>query len=179
MFQDNKSLGKDALKFAKSFGMSVEHTDDTLVGHKEDYFPMGKILETFGMGLKDFKTNEDALEAVRHLCEENKKEHGYEEKPELLDPKFPQFSRFWFVMSLGKDKVHKQSVTKKLEQKSDLKSIKQLEEGKCFMEGVGWEEPKDEPGKPSGQVENAKAADLKKAVELLKPPYMHVKADRS
>ena len=174
MFQDNKSLGKDALKFAKSFKMGVEHTDDTAVGNKEDWYPMGKILEAFGMGFKDFKTNEEALEAVRHLCAQNRKEHGYDVKQELLDETYPQFSRFWFVMSLGKKKVHKQSVSKQLLQNTDLKNLKQLEEAKLFMEGMGFDEVKDEPGKASGHVENVKAADLKKAVEMLKRPYMHV-----
>ena len=179
MFQDNKTLGKESLKFVKTFKVAVEHTDDTSVGHNEDWFPMGKILEFFGQGVKDFKTMDEALEAVRYLCAENRREHGYEEKPELLDDKFPQFSKFWYVKSLGKDKIHKQSVHKRLEQASDLKNPAQLEQGKMFMEGMGFDEPPDEPSKLTGQVENAKAADLKKVVELLKPPYLHVKADRS
>ena len=52
LFQDNKSFGKDALKFAKTFSMGVKHNDVTTVGTKEDYFPMGQILAEYGQSLK-------------------------------------------------------------------------------------------------------------------------------
>ncbi len=106
LFQDNKSLGKDALKFVQNFNMSVDHQDTTRVGKKADYHPMGFILKEFGQGVHDFKTMDEAVAAVRHLCAKNIQEHGYEEKPEILDEKFPQFSRFWHVWSLGKVEEH-------------------------------------------------------------------------
>ena len=169
LFQDNKALGKDALKFAKNFQMSVDHNDVTTVGTKEDFFPMGVILGAYGQGIKDFSTIKEALAATRHLCTLNMAEHGYEEKTEHLDEQFPQFSRFWFVMSKGKTMEHKQIVAKKLEQQVDLKSLVQLQEAKLFMEGMGFQE--QEPGKSSVEVENVKATELKKSVELLKLSY--------
>ena len=59
---------------------------------------------------------------------------------------------------------HKQVVAKKLEQTVDLKNLAQLEEAKVFMEGMGYNLVDD--GAP--KVENAKAIELKKTVELLK-----------
>jgi len=150
--------------------MIVTHDDVTTVGTKEDWYPMGVILQSFGQKVSDFSDTNEALGAVRHLCAQNQQEHGYGEKPELLDDKFPQFSRFWFVMSLGKKQENKQNVKKQLEQHVDLKNLKQLEEAKVFMEGMGYKE--GEPSSSSVQLENAKAMDLKKEVELLKSSYL-------
>ena len=96
-FQDNKHVGKDALKFAKTFNMSVDHNDVTTMGTQEDFFPVGKILEHYGQTLRDFPSIEDALTAVRHLCAKNREEHQYDEKPELLDDKFPAFTKCSFL----------------------------------------------------------------------------------
>jgi len=165
LFQDNKNTGKDSLKFAKTFAISLDHNDITSVGTKEDWYPMGHILKEFGQSVQDFKSMDEALAAVRHLCAQNREEHGYEEKPESLDAKFPQFSRFWFVFSLGKEQKHTSNVQKKLAQDVDLKNIKMLETAKVFMEGLGFSEGSDSSGV---QVENEKVAELTKAVELLK-----------
>ena len=169
LFQDNKTLGRDALKFAKDFQMSVTHNDLTTVGTKEDFFPIGQILGLYGQSIKDFKSTDEALDAVRHLCALNREEHGYDEKPEQVDAKFPIFSKFYFVMGQGKLSVHTSDVQKKLSQHVDIKNLGQLEEAKLFMEGMGF---KDEADKSSVQVENAKAAEAKKLVELLKLPYL-------
>ncbi len=167
LFQDNKSLGRDALKFAKTFSMSVDHDDTTSVGTREDWYPMGIILKEFGHSVKDFDSVDDALNAVRYLCAQNKAEHGYEDKPESIDARFPQFSRFWFVKSLGKTEQHKSIVQKKLQQTVDLKGVAQLEQAKIFMEGLGFTDV--QPGSScSGQIENEKATELKKHVELVK-----------
>ena len=159
LFQDNKNLGKDSLKFVKTFSIGVQHNDVTTVGTKEDYFPMGQILAAYGQSIKDFPSEGDALEAVRHLCAKNREEHFYEEKPERLDEKYPAFSRFWFVMSMGKTEEHKQTESKHLDQQVDLKNLAQLEEAKVFMEGMGFNA---ERSGSTVQVENAKASELKK-----------------
>ena len=138
----------------------------TTMGTQEDFFPVGVILGAYGQSLRDFSSTDDALAAVRHLCALNREEHQYEEQPEYLDEKFPAFNRFWVVMPRGKIQEHKQVVQKKLEQNVDLKNIAQLEEAKLFMEGMGYNSVE---AAPSGvQVENAKAIELKKNVELLK-----------
>ena len=80
--QDNKNCGKDSLKFMKTFGMSVDHSDVTTVGTKEDYYPLGSIFEAYGKRLQDFGRTEEASVAVRHLCSVNRTEHSYEERPE-------------------------------------------------------------------------------------------------
>ena len=169
LFQDNKNLGKDALKFAKTFSIGVQHNDVTTVGTKEDYFPMDQILAGYGQRLKDFTNESDALDAVRHLCAKNRAEHHYEEKPEMLDEKYRTFNRFWFVMSMGKTQEHKQTVSKNLDQQVDLKNLAQLEEAKLFMEGMGLTTEKPTS---SVQVEHTKADGLEKKNELLKQPHL-------
>ena len=169
LFQDSKSLGKDALKFAKTFSIGVKHNDVTTVGTREDYFRVGMILAEYGQSIKDFGSENDALEAVRHLCAKNRAEHHYEEKPGPLDEKYTSFSHFWFVMSMGKTQEHKQTVSKNLEQKVDLKNLAQFEEAKLFTEGVGLN---TERSASSVQVEHTKADGLDKKNELLKQPYL-------
>ena len=167
-------MGKDALKFAKTFHVKVNHEDTTEVGTKEDYYPMGYILSQHGQSVQDYKDVEGALVAVRHLCTKNQEEHGYapEDKPEIVDEQFPEFSKFWYVFSLGKTETHTSTVGKKLEQDTDLKTLKQLDEAKCFMEGVGFSES---AGPSTVHIENVKWQDLQKQVELVKLPYSSVK----
>ena len=85
-----------------------------------------------------------------------------------MDEKFPQFSEFWFVFSLGKKSEWQQTTTKQLEQKVDLNNMKQLEQAKVFMEGIGFS---DTAGASSVKIENAKFSELQKQVELMKLPY--------
>lgn len=75
LFQDSRCLGKDALKFAKSFQIAVGHQDNTTVDTKEDWFPMGDILKLFGSNANDYKDVGEALSATRHLCALNRAEH--------------------------------------------------------------------------------------------------------
>ena len=168
MFQDNKGLGKDALKFAKTFAVTVDHKDRTQCGTMEDWYSMGHILGEHGQRVTDFKSVEDALAAVRHLCAKNAEEHGYAPKPECLDESFLQFSKFWFIFSLGKTTLHVSDTTKKLEQSSDLKTLAQLDQAKLFLEGMGFEAT---GASSTVKIENEKATGLKKLVELLKLPY--------
>ena len=82
--------------------MQVTAEDTTEVGSKEDYFPAGKILQEHGIRWNDFKTHEEALDRVRHLCARNRQEHGYEPKAEAIDDVYPEFSKFFFCFSLGR-----------------------------------------------------------------------------
>jgi hypothetical protein len=168
LFQDNKGSGKDALKFAKDFQLTINHTDTTTVGPKEDFYPAGAILKEFGHSFADFKDADEALAAVKHLCDQNKAEHGYEEKTPYIDDKFPQFSKFWFVKSLAKTHEHAQLTAKELKQNCPLKNVGQLEQAKLFMEGMGFNE---EASTSNVKIENEKAGGLKKEVELIKLPY--------
>ena len=150
LFQDNKSLGQDASKFVKTFSM-------------------GQILAECGQSLKDSTNECDALEAVRHLCAKNRAEHHYEEKPEMLDKKYPGFSGSWFVKSMCKTQEYVQTVSKNLGQQVDLKNLAQLEEAKLFMEGMGLNKEKSTS---RVQVEHPKADGLTKKNELLKQPHL-------
>ena len=161
LFQDNKNLGKDSLKFAKNFAVKVEHQDTTQVGSKEDWYTASYILKEHGSSIADFKTVEDALECVRYLCRTNQEQTGYEPKPEVPDEKYPQFTKFWYVWSLGKVEQHTSSCGKKLEGESELKNLDQLELAKCFMEGLGY----NNTASSSVKIENAKSQELQKQVE--------------
>ena len=89
LFEDNKPLGKNSLKFAKTFTISLSHDSVTEVGHKEDYFTVGQILREHGQEIRDFENPKAALAAVRHLCKKNAKDQGYNPKPEAIDTESP------------------------------------------------------------------------------------------
>ena len=64
LFQDNKHLGKDSLKFTKQFAVKVHTEDETEVGQKEDWFTASQILKGHGMSPTDFKDTAEAVAAV-------------------------------------------------------------------------------------------------------------------
>ena len=176
MFQDNKHLGKDALKFVKTFQVSVEHTDRVVIGTQEDWYTAGALLKDNGLTWSDYKTPKEALDVVRHICAKNKAEHGYDAKPEEIDDTYPELSKFWFVKSKGKTKTHLQDVAKKLEQCSDLKSLDQLEQAKLFMEGMGYQG--EGVSSSNVKIESEKIVELKQTTELLKLSYLAWHTDR-
>ena len=171
LFQDNKELGKFANTFfAKTFSMELTNEHTIQIETKEDYYPIGVILKHFGQSVSDFKTMDECMAAVRHLCAENRKFQGGDEKPEIIDAKYPQFSRMWFIFSLGLTKTHTQKTEKRLEGVTDLKNLAQLEQAKVFMEGMGIED--DENPQSGAQIEGEKTGELKKTLELLKLSYL-------
>ena len=174
IFQENKHLGRDALKFTKTFSVSVVHDDVTKIATKEDWFPMGAILEHYGSKVSDYKDMEAALTAVRHLCAKNQQEHGYTPKKEDIDEQFPQFSKFWFIFSLGKKEVHEQKQSKQLEGYTDVNSKAEVDKAKLFMEGLGYQESgcsSTPGGEASVKIEHEKYQALCKNLELLKFSY--------
>ena len=85
--------------------------------------------------------------------------HKVQFKSNRMNEKFPLFSRFWFVFSIGLKEVHTQTTEKELEGVSDYKSFAQLEQGRVLMEGMGWDE-----GAGSGtgaSIENEKAGEFR------------------
>ena len=169
-FTNDKPLGKDSLKFAKEFVVAVTHGDTTTVGSKEDCYPIGVILKEFGRGLNDFPNVEEALAAVRHLCAVNQAEFGYEPKAEAIDEKFPEYSKFWYRLSLGKEEKNTSSCVKNLHQQSDVKTLSQLHQAKIFMEGMGFNEENDKGDDTSVTIESVLYTELKQKVELMKLP---------
>ena len=165
MFQDNKTLGKDALKFAKHFKVSIKTSDTATVGAEENWYTAGTILERHGQRVGDFPGIDAALNAVRHLCKQNQALNGYDDKDEQKDDDYPQFSKFWFVFSKGKHTTHTQEVSKELDQRTDLKTIDQLQQAKVFMEGLGFH---DTLASSNVHIEHEHATECKKACELLK-----------
>ena len=156
----------------KEFNVQITNLDEVKTGKVEDYFTMGQILELYGQRVQDFKNVDEALAATRHLCAKNAEDYGYEEKPEAIDEKFPQFSKFWFVKSTGKETTNSSVTQKQLGQTGDLKSVSQLNEAMVFMEGVGFDAPSLHDDAAAGKIANVKHEGLIKQVELLKMPYL-------
>ena len=136
LFEANKALGKDGLKFMKEFQMKVSCDTATTIAYNEDYFPMGEILDKFGKRMAEFPTVDAALKAVRHLCDVNQTEYEYEKKAEMIDEKFPEYSKFWYRFSKGKYDENKTTCSNALRQLSDIKTWRQLEQSKLIMEGA-------------------------------------------
>ena len=165
MFQDNKNQGKDALKFAKTFKLSIKHLDNTKIGHQSDWYPLGIILERNGKRLSDYDNNiPEAIKAATYLSKKNAKDTGYEFKEPVLDDEYPEFSKFFFVFSMGKEETHNSSTEKMLDGSCDLNSLQKLEMAKGFLEGIGF----NETGDSKVEIENVKMTELKKEVELIK-----------
>ena len=177
LFQANKDKGKDSLKFAINFGMEVSHSDESTIGKKTDYYPIGFILREHGMQISDYKNSGEALEAARHLVKKNAEHFGWDPKkyPEKVDEKHPEFSTMWFVWSLGKTETYHSVQKKTLSQDAPLDSMAKLEQGKVFMEGIGWQDPDAESGSSSVTIEAAKYQELQAKVELLKTTYLDFK----
>jgi len=157
------------LKFTKTFKIAINHKDDTKIGHTSDYYPLGVLLEKNGKKLADFPDTDAAIQAATYLSQKNAKETGYEYKEPELDTTYPEFSKFWFVFSLGKEETHTSSTDKTLDGSADLNNLQKLEMGKQFLEGIGW---KDGSGASSVSIENAKVTEMRKEVELLKLPQL-------
>ena len=170
-FQDNKHLGKDALKFAKTFNMGVKHEEKVKIGSREDMYTASYILTELGMPWAQWGSAQEALDAVKHLQTENARIHGYEKKMNLNE-EFPMFSQFWYVFAEGKQKSTEQIIRKELSQDTDLKNVGQLEAAKLAFELHGFDDGAAELGDSSASVENAKAAEVKKLCELIKLSYL-------
>jgi len=165
LLQDNKSQGKDSLKFAKTFQIAINHHDNTKIGHQSDWYPLGVVLERNGKRLSDYNDDtEAAIQAATYLSKKNAKETGYEFKEPQLDEDYPEFSKFWFVFSLGKEETHNSCTEKKLDGSADLNTLQKLEMGKQFLEGIGY----NETAASSVEIENVKMTEMKKEVELIK-----------
>ena len=170
-FNNDKHLGKDALKFHKSFEVTVKHADVTSVGGVEDMYPMNTILERCGgRKVHEYPSVGDAMTHVKHLCTINQQDWGYAAKDPLIDENFPEFSKFWFKFSLGKEEKNISTQQKELSAKGDVKTVGQLAATKIFMEGMGYDETAEQPDDSSVVIESALYVELKQKVELLRLP---------
>ena len=171
LFNNDKHLGKDALKFHKSFEVSVKHRDETSVGCVEDMFPMNTILEKCGgRRVHEYLNVDEAITHVRHLCAINQRDYGYEAKEEKIDEVFPEFSKFWYRFSLGKEEKNISTQSKELIAKGDVKTTAQLAAAKIFMEGMGYDETADQADASTVVIESALFTELKQKVVLLRLP---------
>ena len=107
---------------------------------------------------------------VRHLCAINQKDYGYEAKEEKIDEKYPEFSKFWYRFSLGKEERNVSTQSKELVAKGEVKTIGQLSATKVFMEGMGFDETADQADDSTVTIESALYAELKQKVELIRLP---------
>ena len=169
MFEEHKDKKGNSIKTMKEFLVQITHTETVSTGTVEDWMTMGRILKEHGLGMKDFKDEQAALAAVRHLCKQNAEEHGYGSPPEALDKDFMVFSKFWYVIGKGRDSTSTGSTSKSLQATGQIKNAAQLAEGMVFMEGLGFQDGK-EIGEP--KVVNVKAEALGKQLELLKTSYL-------
>ena len=170
-FNNDKVLGKDQLKFIKQFEFAVTHSDTTEVGDVQDMYHMNVILEKCGgRKVHEYDSLEEAMTHVRHLCAINQKEYGYEPKDEAIDEAFPQFSKFWYKFSLGKQEKHVSTEKKMLSAKGDVKTLGQLASAKVFMEGMGLDEGDDNADDSSVTIESVLYAELKQKNELIRLP---------
>jgi hypothetical protein len=158
LFEAGKALGKDGLKFMKNFQMKVSCDTATTIAYNEDYFPMGEILEKFGKRMAEFQTVDDALKAVRHLCDVNQAEYEYEKKAERIDEEFPEYSKFWYRFSKGKYDENKTTCSNVLSQLSDIKTWRHLEQSKLITDGASL-------GVMAGKIEQPTVASVKWAEE--------------
>ena len=173
LFEAGKALGKDGLKFMKNFQMKVSCDTATTIAYNEDYFPMGEILEKFGKRMAEFPTVDDALKAVRHLCDVNQAEYEYEKKAERIDEEFPEYSKFCYKFSKGKYDENKTTCSNVLRQRSEIKTWRHLEQSKLIMEGAALGEIAGEIEQPkvaSVKWEEEPGAELQQNVKLLKLP---------
>jgi hypothetical protein len=170
-FKNDKHLGKDALKFHKTFEVKVNHQDVTMVGCLEDMFPINTILTRCGgRKVHEYASVDEAITHVRHLCAINQRDYGYEAKEEAIDEKYPEFSKFWYRFSLGKEEKNVSTQSKELVAKGDVKTIGQLAAAKVFMEGMGFDETADQADDSTVQIESVLYAELKQKIELLRSP---------
>ena len=169
LFEEHKDKKGNSIKTMKEFLVQITHTETVSTGTVEDWMTMGRILKEHGLGMKDFKDEQAALAAVRHLCKQNAEEHGYGSPPEALDKDFMVFSKFWYVIGKGRDSTSTGSTSKSLQATGQIKNAAQLAEGMVFMEGLGFQDTKA-IGEP--QVVNVKAEALGKQLELLKTSYL-------
>lgn len=169
MFEDHKDKKGNGIKTMKDFLVQINHTETVSTGSIEDWMTMGRILKEHGLGMKDFKNEQEALAAVRHICAQNAEQHNYAPKEEALDDKFMVFSKFWYVIDKGRDSTSTGSTLKLMKATGQIKNAAQLAEGMVFMEGLGFQDDK-EIGEP--KIENVKAEALGKQLELLKTSYL-------
>ena len=166
-FQENKGGGKDALKFVRTFGMTVQTTDTASVESSANWYTIGTILETEGIpgGIEDYPNFEAALVAVRHLCAINRKVHDYDEKVEFVDTAHPEFSKFWYVIQGPKTSVSKTQTDKHMEQVCDLKEGQTKQVQDLFMEGMGYQ---DADTITDVVIQTAKSIEMNKALDQIK-----------
>ena len=169
MFEEHKDKKGNGIKTMKEFLVQITHTETVSTGSIEDWMTMGRILKEHGLGMKDFKDEQEALAAVRHICAQNAEQHNYTPKEESLDDKFMVFSKFWYVIDKGRDSTSTGTTNKTMQATGQIKNAAQLAEGMVFMEGLGFQDTKA-IGEP--QVVNVKAEALGKQLELLKTSYL-------
>ena len=147
--------------------MQLQNTETVSLAETANWYSIGTILETEGIkgGLQDYENFEEALGAVRHLCAINRERHRYDEQPEQLDAKRPEFSRFWYVIRGAKTSVTQTETQKHLKQECVLKEGQTKQVQDLFMEGMGYQ---DTGTSTVVVIKSAKSIELEKALEQIK-----------
>ena len=158
-------VGPNALKFASTFHKSLEFNDSTTLKQVENYYSPREILQFNGSSMASFPSITEAIQDVEYLVKKNMEANGWTEDqhPPLLDEVKPQYSRYWFVVSCGKETSWEQKQHKRLDGNANLKNVGQLQKALGFMECLGYQEEEGDPS--SAQVENMKYTLLMKELE--------------
>ena len=95
-FEENKKEGKDALKFVHTFTKKHGAKKEKVKGLVDGMMTRAQILETGGLKMADFATEQKAFEVADVLIADSESAFGHPRKEEG-DPKFPALNRYYFV----------------------------------------------------------------------------------
>ena len=165
LFDLNKGSGKDALKFAKSFQISVEHQDVTTIGQNSNTLTIARVLELGGLPYSSFPDPEEAKKCAVHMCKKNALLMEYTFQEPEWDTTFPHLSTVFYIESKGKDTSAQQVTSKKLTGNAALQTTAQISDANIFLEGQGFQE--DLAIAEGVQVVNVKKEEIEKKLASL------------
>ena len=151
----------------KKFEVAVTHEHVTDYAKNVDMITLAQVLQRGGLSWDTYTDKEEAKKVAVHLAKKNATMLSYNYKEPDWDEEYPQLSMFFYITSKGKDERTRQTTKKALSQDCPLSSVKQLDDAKAFMEGLGYEEkPIDDPANSSNLV-NIKKEELEKKLTSL------------
>ena len=167
MFQEK---GPNNLKWAITFNASLTDLETTTKKLQDNYLSPGEILKANGRQMMEFETTEEAMSDVQYLVEKNQKQHNWsnDEFPPDVDNERPLYSKFYYIKDLGKSNEFSQIQKKEMSGASNLRTLKQIEGGMHFMEGLGFGGGSEGDAK----IESVKYAQMAKEIEDLKSTHL-------
>ena len=158
-------MKKNGIKWALNFDKKVTFEEGSTSEFTEDYYTGASILALNGATWHEFGSDEKAMEAVQHLVQQNEEtfDTDLEEHPHIVDPKMPQFSKYWYIASKGKTTSIGSKETKELRGTSSVKNAKQLQDAHVMMEALPSSFSGDgAEGQKDGKIVSVKFEELQK-----------------